>query len=555
MRFTSAGASDLWKVATAAALVCWLQAASAAMILTCCCLQVAKAAEPGAPRVRIDAGQLEGVTQDTVVSFKGIPFAAAPVGDLRWRPPQPVKSWSGVRKADAFGADCMQVPFPSDAAPLGVKPAEDCLYVNVWKPASAAGTKLPVFVWIYGGGFVNGGSSPAVYDGSAFAKQGVVFVSFNYRLGRFGFFAHPALTAEQPAGPHANYGIMDQIAALKWVQRNIGAFGGDPHNVTICGESAGGISVHFLMTSPAATGLFQRAIVQSGGGRPGIFRDRHLSGGPDSAESLGVAYARKEGINEDGADALRKLRALSPDELAKNLNLAHMGDDPTYSGPVVDGQIIIGNVAQLYAEGKGARVPVMVGATSSDIGFMQASSIDELLTKFGPNAEKARAVYEVHSGDDVRLVAFRMGGDQMMIEPARHIAQELSSRGQPVYEFRFSYVAESIRGQFGGVMGAMHASDIPFAFDTVAAKYGKDLTGKDSDAARAMNAYWVAFAKTGKPEVLGLPAWPAYDPKADVIMNFTNTGPVAGPDPWKTRLDLAEAVSESKAPSDGQGKH
>jgi para-nitrobenzyl esterase len=245
---------------------------------------------------------------------------------------------------------------------------------------------------------------------------------------------------------------------------------------------------------------------------------------------------------------------LPAEELAKNLNLSNLGSDPTYvGGPVVDGQIILANAAQLYAEGKGARVPVMVGATSSDIGFMQANSVDELLTKFGPNAEKARGVYEVHSGDDVRLVAFRMGGDQMMIEPARYIARELVSR-QPVYEFRFSYVAESIRGQFGGVMGAMHASDIPFAFDTVAAKYGKDLTEKDAAAARAMNAYWTAFAKAGRPDVPGLPAWPAYDPRLDIIMNLTNAGPVAGPDPWRARLDLAAAVSDSKQHGE-QAKH
>jgi para-nitrobenzyl esterase len=507
-----------------------------------------------ATHVKIDSGQLEGVAHDDVVSFKGIPFAAPPVGRLRWSPPQPPQSWSGVRKADSYGPDCMQVPFPSDAAPLGVKPAEDCLYVNVWLPEKPPRGKLPVFVWIYGGGFVNGGSSPAVYDGSQFARQGVAFVSFNYRLGRFGFFAHPALTAEQPAGPWANYAIMDQIAALKWVQRNIAAFGGDAHNVTICGESAGGISVHILMTSPAAAGLFDKAIIQSGGGRPGIFRDRQLKGGPESAEAFGMAFARKEGIEGEGAQALRRLRDVPADELAKNLNLASMGD-PTYvGGPVVDGQIITANPSDLYAAGKGARVPVMVGATSQDIGFMQANSIDELLKQFGSNAPKARTVYGVQDTDDVRFVAFRMGGDQMMIEPARYIARTLSERGQPVYEFRFSYVAESIRGQFGGRMGAMHASDIPFAFDTVAAKYGKDLTASDAAAARAMNAYWVAFARTGKPEAPGQPAWPAYEPKTDSIMDFTNTGPVAGPDPWKARLDLAEAVSESKRGSAQGGR-
>ena len=497
-------------------------------------------------RVKLDSGQVQGVAHEDVISFKGIPFAAPPVGALRWRPPQPPQNWPDLRKADRYGADCMQVPFPSDAAPLGVTPAEDCLYVNVWLPAKAPQGRLPVLVWIYGGGFVNGGSSPAVYDGSAFARQGVAFVSFNYRLGRFGFFAHPALTAELPAGPLGNYAIMDQIAALKWVKRNIAAFGGDPNNVTICGESAGGISVHILMTSPAATGLFNKAIIQSGGGRPGIFRDRQLRGGPDSAEALGVAFAKKEGIEGQGADALRKLRELPAEELAKNLNLASMADSTYVGGPVVDGQIMTANPSQLYAAGKGARVPVMVGATSQDIGFMQANSIGDLLKQFGANAGKARSVYGVQDTDDVRLVAFRMGGDQMMIEPARYVARELSSRGQPVYEFRFSYVAESIRGQFGGVMGAMHASDIPFAFDTVAAKYGKELTAGDAAAGRAMNAYWVAFSKTGKPEVPGQPAWPAYDPQTDPIMNLTNTGPVAGPDPWRARLDLAQSVSESK---------
>jgi para-nitrobenzyl esterase len=464
------------------------------------CGSIASAADQ--TRVKIETGEVQGVTYDNVVSFKGVPFASAPVGALRWRPPQPAASWSGVRQADGYGPDCMQVPFPSDAAPLGVKPAEDCLYLNVWLPARPHQAKLPVFVWIYGGGFVNGGSSPAVYDGSAFARQGVLFLSFNYRLGRFGFFAHPALSAEQPAGPLANYAIMDQVAALEWVRRNIAAFGGDPHNVTICGESAGGMSVHILMTSPAAAGLFNKAIVQSGGGRAGLFVDRQLRGGPESAEALGVAFARKEGIEGEGADALRKLRELPAEELAKNLNLANMRD-PTYvGGPVVDGQIVTANPAALYAAGKGARVPVMVGATSQDIG-----------------------------------------GDQLMIEPARLVARKLSERGQSVFEFRFSYVAESIRSQPGGDKGAFHASDIPFAFDTVAAKYGKDLTAGDAAAGRAMNAYWVAFAKTGTPAAVGQPAWPAYDRKTDSLMDFTNTGPVAGPDPWQTRLDHAEASS------------
>jgi|HubBroStandDraft_2_1064218.scaffolds.fasta_scaffold08140_5 para-nitrobenzyl esterase len=505
-----------------------------------------------APTVTIDTGKLRGEAQGAVVSFKGIPFAQPPVGDLRWRPPQPVAKWQGVRDATSYGADCMQLPFPSDAAPLGMKPAEDCLYLNVWRPAHAPGRKLPVLVWIYGGGFVNGGSSPAVYDGSPFARDGVIFVSFNYRLGRFGFFAHPALSAEKPGGSLANYAIMDQIAALEWVRRNIVVFGGDPGNVTICGESAGGMSIHILMTAPAAAGLFQKAIVQSGGGRTSLLRGRPLAGAANSAEAVGVAFAKQAGIEGTDAQALRNLRALPAQSVVNGLNLASMGAPAaaTYvGGPVLDGQIMVAEPARLYAEGKAARVPLMLGANSLDIGFMQGKTVDDLLAQFGANADKARAVYQVKSGDDVRKVAFRMGGDQMMGEPARYVARTLTAHGQPVYEYRFSYVAESLRQQSPG---AMHATDIPFAFDTVAARYGKDLTAQDAAAAHSMHAYWVAFATTGKPEVTGQPAWPLYDAKGDRIMDFTNAGPVAGSDPWQARLDLAEAfnlVHESGAPA------
>ena len=532
-------------------LLAWL-AGSAATLASAAALMSAAETPAAFTRVTVDTGKLRGEAQGEVVSFKGIPFAQPPVGELRWEPPQPVAKWQGVRDAVGYGADCMQLPFPSDAAPLGMKPAEDCLYLNVWRPAHPAGKKLPVLVWIYGGGFVNGGSSPAVYDGTPFARDGVIFVSFNYRLGRFGFFAHPALSAEKPGAPLANYAIMDQIAALKWVRRNIAAFGGDSANVTICGESAGGMSVHVLMTSPAAVGLFQKVIVQSGGGRTSLLRGRPLAGGPDSAQAIGVAFAQQAGIAGTDRQALQKLRALPAESVVNGLNLASMGAPAaaTYvGGPVLDGQIMTVAPARLYAEGKAAHVPLMVGANSLDIGFMQGKTVDELLAQFGANADKARTVYEVKSDDDVKKVAFRMGGDQVMGEPARYVARTLTAHGQPVYEYRFSYVAESLRQQSPG---AMHATDIPFAFDTVAARYGKDLTAQDAAAAHSMHAYWVAFAATGKPEVTGQPAWPAYDAKSDRIMNFTNTGPVVGADPWRARLDLAEAFNlahESGAPA------
>jgi para-nitrobenzyl esterase len=435
----------------------------------------------------------------------------------------------------------MQIPFPGDAAPLGVKPAEDCLYINVWAPEKPSSAKLPVMVWIYGGGFVNGGSSPPVYDGSAFAKSDVVLVSMNYRIARFGFFAHPALSAEQGAKPTANFGLLDQVAALQWVKRNAAAFGGDASNVTIFGESAGGMSVNSLLTTPLATGLVHKAIVQSGGGRPGLVGGRKMGSGPNSAESSGVDFAKQMGIAGEGADALAKLRALSAEDVAKGLNMASMGAPGYVGGPVEDGQVVLGAPTDLYAAGKGARVPVMIGATNMDIGFLPVKSLDELYALYGAKANRAQALLNPNNSTHFGEVAFRAGGDQMMSEPARQIARTLSARGQPTYYFRFSYVAESLRKQ---VPGAPHATDIPFAFDTVAARYGKDLTAQDAALAKAMHEYWVSFARTGKPVAKGHPEWPAYSAQNDLVMDFTNDGPKVLADPWRERLDLAQTVSE-----------
>ena len=502
----------------------------------------ASGGSPASDEVRIDTGTLKGVIQGGVVSFKGIPFAAPPVGDLRWRPPQPPAKWTGVRRASAYGADCMQNPFPGDAAPLGVAPAEDCLCVNVWIPAAKPSGKLPVMVWVYGGGFVNGGSSPAVYDGSQFARKGVVFVSFNYRLGRFGFFAHPALIKENPSEPHGNYGYMDQIAALNWVQRNIAAFGGNPANVTIFGESAGGGSVHTLMTSPLAKGLFHKAIIESGGGRGLLlgprYIDRASASGSPSAESVGLAFAKKAGITGEGPEALAALRKLPADAVVDGMNMMSMAN-PTYSGPMIDGRVVSEAPDAAYAAGRGAKIPLIIGANSADIGFTTARTMDELLAPFGPARDKARAVYDPDNTGNVREVGTRIASDQMMVEPARFLARTLAALGQPAYLYRFSYVAESMRSQW---KGAPHATEIPFVFDTVVARYGRDLTQADKAMAEAANAYWVNFAKTGNPNGAGLPKWPAYKATSDLLLDFSNNGPVGGPDPWKNRLDLIEAM-------------
>lgn len=506
-------------------------------------LSGALAATP-ADEVKIDSGRLKGGSQNGVLSYKGIPFAAPPVGDLRWRPPQNVKPWAGVRPATEYGADCMQQPFPGDAAPLGVPPAEDCLYLNVWAPDGPAGGSLPVMVWIYGGGFVNGGSSPAVYDGSQFARHGIVFVSFNYRLGRFGFFGFPALTKEHPSEPKGNYGYMDQIAALEWVRRNIAFFGGDARNVTIFGESAGGGSVHMLMTSPMARGLFQKAIIESGGGRTLLmgrrYLDRQVTGGPPSAEAVGVEFSRSKGIQGQDAAALAALRKLSASEITSGLNMGTMFG-AIYAGPMIDGRIVMESPAEAYAAGRGAKIPLIIGANSADIGFARASTMQELFAPFGADRDRAIAAYNPGGALQVNQVAPLFGADQMMVEPARFTARIIAATGQPAYEYRFSYVAESLRGR---VKGAPHATEIPFVFDTVEARYGKDLTEADRAAAKAANAYWANFAKTRNPNGAGLPEWPRYSSKTDVLMDFTETGPMAKPDPWKDRLDLVEWLAE-----------
>lgn len=437
-------------------------------------------AQGAGPVANTESGQVRGALEGGIASWKGIPFAAPPVGPLRWRAPQPAAKWQGVRDATAYGNDCMQQPFGGDAAPLGTPPAEDCLYLNVWKPAGTKHNKnkLPVVLWIYGGGFVNGGSSPPTYSGANLARKGVMVVSFNYRLGRFGTFAHPALAkADEDGGLAGNFGYLDQIAALKWVHRNIAEFGGDPANITVIGESAGGMSVHMVLTSPMARGLVKRAVVMSGGDGQGMGA---LT--PATAERIGVDFMAGKGIAADDPQALAKMRALSAEQVTDGLGLMQMfqsrGGKPTFSHPFTDGRIVV-DVPAAYRTGAYTKVPVMIGATSADIG----------------------------------------GDTGSMIVGARTLGGEIASQGVPVYAYRFSYVAESIKQP-----GAQHASDIPFFFDTQAIKYGAATTPRDNAMGAAISDYLVNFAKTGNPNGGGLPQWPRYNAKADVIMDFATDG-------------------------------
>jgi para-nitrobenzyl esterase len=502
--------------------------------------------------VAVESGRLLGVRHGAVVAYLGIPFAAPPVNDLRWRPPQPPQPWQGVRHADAFGHDCMQLPAPSEAAPPSTaSPAEDCLFANVWTPAASQTRRLPVMVWIYGGGFVNGGSSPAVYDGAAFARDGVVFVSFNYRLGRFGFFAHPGLTAEGGA-ELGNYAYMDQLAALRWVQRNIAAFGGDPARVTIFGESAGGSSVQMLLTSPAADGLFAQAVVQSGGGRDGG-APRHVrqaetpKGAPPSGEILGLQFAKANGIEGDGADAVAKLRQLPPAALVANLNILTRRVDPslnaTFPGPMLDGRIVAEPVEAAYRAGHAKRVPLIIGANDNDLAYPSGNTIDALLAPFGPQQREARAAYDPKNTGSVHDVGLKVAADRAMMEPARFVARLLSSQGHTVFLYRFAYVATSMRSEWPG---ATHASEVPYVFETVRARYGSATSPEDERVAHEVHAFWVGFAKHGVPQATGQPAWPAFRADDNRLPSFTGQGLILGPDPFKARLDLTEAARNRK---------
>lgn len=466
-----------------------------AVLLPCALVAVGCTTVSQAPMAADQAvtqnGVVQGVAGDGVVSWKGIPFAAPPVGPLRWRAPQPAQSWSGLRDASDYSSDCMQEPFPSDAAPLGTEPAEDCLYLNVWKPEGDT-KDLPVMVWIYGGGFVNGGASPPTYSGAPLARDGVIFVSPNYRVGRFGTFAHPQLTAENAdQGLLGNYGYLDQIAALKWVQSNIEAFGGNPDNVTIIGESAGGMSIHALMTTPLAQGLFDKAVIMSGS-------DGNSMGGGalQDAEKVGVSFATSKGITEDDPDALAKLRRLSAEDVTDGLNMIALftPGERTFSGPFVDG-IISKDASAAYASGDFPKIPLMIGATSADIG----------------------------------------GTNGPMVAGGRAISAQLADSGLDVFAYRFSYVAESVSAQ-----GAGHATDIPFFFNTQTLNYGDKTTARDNGMGAIISTYVSNFAKMGDPNGGSLADWPKYSRAADQIMDFATDG-TARPqkDPWGADIDAA----------------
>jgi para-nitrobenzyl esterase len=493
-------------------------------VLLVCAAAVASRAQTD-PIVNVTGGPIRGSARAGGAVFKGIPFAAPPTGERRWREPMAVQPWSGVRDATTFGAICLQAPTPivGDAIKTA---SEDCLFLNVWTAQWPAGAARPVMVWIPGGGNFVGAGSQAGYDGEPLARHGVVVVTINYRLASLGFFSHPALTRESPRRASGNQGILDQIAALQWVQENIARFGGDPKNVTIFGESAGSLDVSVLMTSPLSKGLFHRAIAESG---PVV-----LVGEPSTlaeAEKRGQAAAARWKVPPDGS--LEALRAVSAAAIIAAEPNFFVGDQipdlfPNL-GITVDGYVFPRKPAQVFAGGQQHRVPMLLGSNGREQvpGSTLAKDLPDAIAKrYGPLAPRALTLY-VGAPDPVYGTAAEQWGTDTSFRCST-VAQAMwhAAAGNPAFEYEFVHVPPE-----RAALGAVHASELSHVFGT----YAQGLvgvgpparaTGVDARVSDVMQRYWTNFAKTGDPNGPGLPVWPKFDTKSRGYVEFASSGPI-----------------------------
>lgn len=499
-----------------------------------------------ADRVKIASGPVEGaVNSDASVRiFRGIPFAAPPVGDLRWRPPQPVRHWRGVRKAVDFGSRCVQGWVFSDMVFRSREMSEDCLSLTVWTPARSKAERLPVYLWFYGGGFAAGSSDEARYDGESFAKHGIVVVNANYRLGVFGFFAHPELTQESPHKASGNYGLLDQVAALEWVRRNIASFGGDPQKVTIGGESAGSLSVSALMASPLSRHLFQQAI-----GESGAFFGQVDGRGPQS-----LAEAEKQGAEfaaSIGGKSLAGLRAMSSDDLLREASKKNNGFG---FWPIVDDYFLPSDVPSIFAQGKQSQVPLLAGWNADEIrmAVLMAKEkpnaktfADQLRRQFGPRADVALKVYGASTDEEALRAAGDLASDQFIVFGTWKWIDVHAAAGNPVYRYEFDRtvpIPEAEKGTGLKSFGSPHAAELEYVFTMLDSKKA-DWQPDDYQVAKTMNAYWANFIKTGDPNGSGLSNWPQFG-KTHEVMHL-NVECQAMPEEHRDRYEFLDSVPAS----------
>ncbi len=487
-----------------------------------------------APVVTTKSGAVSGMLNEGVQIFKGIPFAAPPVGDLRWKAPQPIKPWKEVKKCIAFGPSPVQappVPFMcwSEEYLIPKEPiSEDCLYLNVWAPKKST-TKKAVLVYIYGGGFRSGGSGCDIYDGTAMAKKDIVFVSINYRVGVFGFLAHPELTKESEHHVSGNYAILDMVAALKWVKDNIASFGGDPGRVTIAGQSAGAFAVNFLAASPLTKGLIHGAIAESGGSiLPSSIRPAmHLN----QAEATGVDFAKSLGCN-----SIKELRNKSADEI--------LNANPGAIGAFEDGYVVPSSMLQTYLNGQQNDVPTLLGWNLDDKIMGPPLTADKYVQsikqQFGANAEK---ILEQYPGTDDAIAAVSQGEmsrDQTFGVQGYTWASLQSEHGRApifVYSFNRKLPPSSPANDFG----AFHTGEVPYAYNNLHTIKNRPFIKEDFELADQMSSYWVNFAKTGNPNGAGLMQWPKYIKAEKKVMVFDTKLNVA-PLPTDKKLALLSSL-------------
>lgn len=497
-----------------------------------------------AQQVRIDSGTVEGKTDGDVRIFLGIPYAAPPVDDLRWKAPAPVARWSGVRKAAEFGARCMQGPLFPDMVFRDPGPSEDCLTLNVWTAAKMANAKLPVMVWIYGGGFNAGGTSEPRQDGGAFAKQGVVLVSMNYRLGVFGFFATPELITESGRNAAGNYGLLDQVAALQWMQRNIAAFGGDPANVTIFGESAGSISVSAQMASPLAKGLFAKAIGESGG----AFYSAALPSVPLTDRAQSDQQFATDILH---ATTLKELRTMPAEKLQELSFKAKLPNGNARCMPNVDGYFLPEPAPAIFAAHKQNDVPLLAGWNKDEASFqvmMEPVSVAgvnlNILAKkeFGTNSGEFLKLYPASSNEVAQRSTGDFVGDRFIAWSTWNwIEAQVSDGKQPVYRYRFD-LAPPATAKEPAARGAYHSAEIEYVFGNLDFNKTRTWRAEDRGLSAQMQKYWINFANSGDPNGAGLAQWPAYQPSSGWEVMYLSAQPKAEKDDHRSRYLFLNSV-------------